>query len=485
MKILSSSLIAFLILTNFAFSQNNLDQAIATFVKKSGFEHASISIHVVDLADNSTVAEHNSKISLTTASTAKLFSTATALDLLGPSYKATTRLYIDGEIEEGVLNGNLWIRGGGDPSLGSKYYNSDGHQLDFMLAWADSLKALGIKKINGKIIADASEFGYQGAPDGWIWTDLGNYYGAGPSGLTIYDNLLKYDFSTSSSAGKPAKLLSIEPSVPGLKQKFNNYVVSSKRNGDHVYLYGAPYSIDRFGSGTLPIGRSSFIVKGSLPDPEKQFAYEFHLSLVEAGIVSDGYQGFRSTNSNSANYSDKTLILSHRGKSIEDLITKTNHKSINLYAEHMISLIGHEKGKNGSTKAGLEVLDKHWSEKINTQGMFLQDGSGLARTNALSARNFTSLLSYMKSSKHQSVFTASLPVAGISGTMRNVCKGQAGHKRISAKSGSMKRVSSYAGYVDSSTGKKLAFAIIVNNYDCSYGQTKLAMQALMNAMAKF
>ena len=121
-------------------------------------------------------------------------------------------------------------------------------------------------------MADASAFGYNGVPDGWNWVDLGNYYGAGPSGLSIYDNLVRYRFSVPSSSGQLVRVKSIEPKVPGLQ--FHNYILSSTRKGDNAYLYGAPYSLDRFGSGTLPLGSSNFLVKGSLPDPEMQFAHE-------------------------------------------------------------------------------------------------------------------------------------------------------------------------------------------------------------------
>ena len=129
MKILSSILLSFLFLTNFAVAQNKVETAVKSFAGKVGMEHASISIHVIDLSDGSVVAKYNPERTLPTASTAKLFSTGTALDILGPKHKAETRIYIDGNIDSnGVLNGNIWIRGGGDASIGSTYFNSAGKQ---------------------------------------------------------------------------------------------------------------------------------------------------------------------------------------------------------------------------------------------------------------------------------------------------------------------------------------------------------------------
>lgn len=487
MKLTRTFLLSFLLLTNFVFSQNKIETAISSFASKSGMEHASISIQVVNLEDGTVLGKHNPELTLATASTAKLFSTGTALDLLGPDFTAVTRIYIDGEVDSnGVLNGNVWIRGAGDASLGSKYFTANGAQLKFMDEWIKVLSARGIKQINGGVIADASEFGYEGAPGGWSWSDMGNYYGAAPSGLTIYDNLINYHFSTSSVAGNPTKLSSMTPFVPGFV--FHNYIKSSTRAGDNAYLYGAPFSLDFFGSGTLPINRKSFLVKGSLPDPEMQFAYEFNEALVAAGIKVHELPGAARTKeikSTSADYDTRTLVHSHTGKALSTMIKETNHRSVNLFAEHMLNLIGYDNNGDGSTSSGLRVLEQHWKSKINTSGLQINDGSGLSRNNAISAHHFTQFLIYMNSSSHSAEFMASLPVAGVSGTLRNICKGGTGATRIVAKSGSMTRIKSYAGYVNSVSGKKLAFAIIVNNQTCSSSTLSTRIQSLLNTIASY
>lgn len=484
MKIVSSLLLILLLISNFAFSQQSLENAVSTFANGSGMEHASVSIAIYDLDSKSTIASHNANTTLPTASTAKMFSTATALEILGPDYRAETRLYIEGYVEDGKLIGNVWIRGGGDPSLGSKYFNSPGHELDFMKPWIDSLKSMGITSISGGVIGDGSEFGYEGAPDGWNWVDMGNYYGAGPSGLTIYDNLVRYTFTSGSTAGVTVKVKSIEPEVPGLI--YHNYVKSSKRSGDHAYLYGGPYAFDRYGTGTIPINKSAFLVKGSLPDPELQCAYELTEMLKSNGIeVMEEPKACRSMEifSKQADYDKRTLVATHEGQRLEAIIKETNHRSVNLYAEHMLNLIGYEETGNGSTASGISVFDKHWNTKINTSGLHLNDGSGLSRSNAISANHFCEFLAEMNDSEYKSSFRKSLPVAGESGTMKYICRNAAGHGRIAAKSGSMTRIKSYSGYVDSKTGKQYAFAIIVNNYEGSSSSLKTKFQTLMNAIA--
>lgn len=482
-----SSLFALLFFTHIIVAQNTIDQAIATFVNSSGMEHASVSFHVIDATSGALISQHNPDQSMPTASTAKLFSTATALDILGPNYRPETRIYSDGKIDTlGNLNGNIWIRGGGDPSIGSKYFLDEGHERDELIEWINELKKLGIKHVEGNIIADASEFGYDGAPGGWSWNDMGNYYGAGPSGLTIFDNMMRFSFNCPSSPGSLTKIKSIEPYVPDLV--FHNYIVSSERQGDNAYLFGAPYSLDRFGTGTLPAGTTNFTVKGSLPDPELQFAYELYELLKLNGITINGhYKSARSMelSSTDKSYSNRTLLHTHSGQKLNDLIYHTNMRSVNLYAEHMINLVGYEQAKKGSTDIGLNILEKYWSTRISTDGLYINDGSGLSRSNAISASHFTNLLKYMKASSYAQEFISSLPVAGVSGTLKSVCNGQAAHGKLKAKSGSMSRIKSYAGYVETSNGQTLAFALIVNNYDGSASSLKQKMERVFNQLVSY
>ena len=145
MKILSYCVICFVFVTNISFAQNRITNAVHSFVNDAGMKHASISIQIVDLKGYNVLSEYNPNLTLPTASTAKLFSTATAIELLGPNYHPKTRLYIDGNIDSaGILNGNIWIRGGGDPSLASKYFTNEGEELDFMQEWIVQLKDMGI-----------------------------------------------------------------------------------------------------------------------------------------------------------------------------------------------------------------------------------------------------------------------------------------------------------------------------------------------------
>lgn len=486
MKIQSIVLLISISVVNLVFAQSTVRDALQEFVTDPAMKNASIGFEIVDLSDQATLAAHDPYRSLPSASTAKLFSTAAALEILGSDFRPVTRLYYDGTIDSnGVLNGNLWIRGGGDPSLGSRYFYDEDQADQFLKEWAQSMQKAGIKTINGAVIADASEFGYSGVPDGWNWVDMGNYYGAGPSGLSLYDNMARFYFQTPNSSGLPSTLHTISPTIPGLT--VHNYVLSSTKKGDNAYIYGAPYSLDRFVSGTLPIGQQNFMVKGSIPDPERQFAFELVRVLSDANIsVLNGSKSVRydQIETDPKQYDQRTLLITTTGFSLQELIVQTNLKSINLYAEHMLSLIGYAQRKNGSIESGLSVMNQFWSNKINPLGLHLNDGSGLSRTNAISAHHFVEMLTYMHNRPSAENFRASLPVSGISGTLKSLCKNQAAHGLIQAKSGTMSRIKSYAGYITDKKGKTYAFALIVNNFNGSSNVLRQKMERLFNAIVQ-
>ncbi len=163
----------------------------------------------------------------------------------------------------------------------------------------------------------------------------------------------------------------------------------------------------------------------------------------------------------------------------------TNQKSVNLFAEELLCWVGYAVNGNGSVENSLNQLEKYWSGKINTSGLFIKDGSGLSRSNAISAKHFCELLKFMTTSKQFDAFYGTLPIAGKTGTVSSLCSNQAGEGRIHAKSGTIKRVKSFAGYVESKSGKRIAFSIIVNNFECSSEATVERMEKVLNAMALY
>ena len=482
------SILSFLIFYSITgLSQNSIQKTFDKIKAEKILENASFSFRVFDLDADSTIAEFNPKTSLVPASTMKIVTTGAALVKLG-SYKTfKTRLQHDGFIDtNGILHGNIVIKGGGDPTLGSKYFlEKDELPRDFMKQWVKEIKELGIDSITGGIIGDASIYSYELIPSSWLWGDIGNYYGAGACGLSIYDNLTTLTFQSGKKEGDPTIVECVFPYLPNLT--FNNKVTAANSNRDNAYVYNAPYSTNRLIKGSIPKNREEFLVKASMSDPAYQAAYDLESEVLFAGIKVGKNATTRrkmlllgDTVSNS-----RIDFFTHKSPSIGRIAYYTNHNSVNLFAEHLLNEMGRVTYKDGSNYSGSLAVKNFWASKINAKGMYVNDGSGMSRMNAISAYHLTSILRYMKKSKNYTSFYSSLATAGKSGTMRRIGRKTYADGRLRAKSGTMTRVKSYAGYVKSKSGKNLAFAIIANNYNCYNSSMTKRMEKIMVSIANY
>jgi D-alanyl-D-alanine carboxypeptidase/D-alanyl-D-alanine-endopeptidase (penicillin-binding protein 4) len=458
--------------------------AIQKMAADGDLKNASISFYALDLDSNKVVAGLGSNKSLVPASTMKLVTTATALELLGPGKRFSTYIKYSGEIDTNcVLNGNIYIVGGGDPSLGSGRFTK--HYGNFINKWANEIVKLGIDSINGRVIGDASIFNEQMIPATWIWGDLGNYYGAGPCGLSIYENKCAIEFS-SFKKGDSTAITCIYPYVPDLK--FDNYVKSMITQKDLSYIFGAPYQVNRIIKGGIPTNKKNFMVRGSIPDPSHLTAFELDMELRGKGVkLREPSTTIRKLKfeSGSIKKRKKHIITTTRSPRLTAIMNLTNTYSINLYAEHLMNQIGVFKYRSGDTGSGSQATTLFWKNSgLDINGMYINDGSGLSRFNAITAKQLVGILKHMNESKNRKLFINSLPIAGKSGTLRNVGKGTAASGRVKAKSGYMTRVRSYAGYVTTKNKRNIAFALIVNNFNCTPFQMKKKMEKIMIKLAE-
>ncbi len=456
------------------------NEVVTKIITLPELESASIGIYAIDVTSKKVVMEYNSNKLLTPASTTKLFSTALALDVLGGDYRPQTSIYYNGKIENNKLEGDIWIIGGGDVSLGSKFFEKENKDA-FLVNWLKIFQELGIQEINGGIYVDGSDFGYDGVPDDWLWGDIGNFYGTHFSGAMVYDNLLEYHFKTGA-AGKKVELMYTIPELDSFV--FINNILSSTKTGDNSYMFGAPYSNVREGRGTLSQNNSDFMVKGSLPDPEYQLGKALKQKLESVGVIVKGNVYSTRVNQVPRPNQTWTKVTDYKGKQLKEIVRATNFESINVFAEGVMRLASFEKNKDGSHDRSSNYMLDFWKNKLGAKSLFINDGSGLSRTNAISAKTMSDLLLYMNSSKASTDFYESLPIAGVSGTLKSVCKNQLGQGKVHAKSGTMRRTKSYAGYVEASSGKKIAFAFIFNQYTVSNKEVVQYMEQLMNALAK-
>jgi D-alanyl-D-alanine carboxypeptidase/D-alanyl-D-alanine-endopeptidase (penicillin-binding protein 4) len=224
-----------------------------------------------------------------------------------------------------------------------------------------------------------------------------------------------------------------------------------------------------------------------MPDPENLLVQELVKTLELRGLlVSGGSKTVRLNHLSKPNYEqDLKLLFQQNSKTIKEIAFWTNFKSVNLFAEGLVNLLGFYSNGDGSTNSGLKIIGDFWKDKINTSNLILNDGSGLSRLNAISAQHFCELLKYMSTSKNYDDFKSTFPVAGTNGTISTLCKGGSGEGRIFAKSGTLNNTKSYVGYIDSKSGKKIAFAIIVNDFSCSSGEIKNKIETILNALSEY
>lgn len=457
-------------LHNVILSQNVINEekfdfskAINQFVSDSALLNSSISFYAIDINTNKEIGKINPDLRLSPASTMKLFTTATALEILGGENTFKTKIGYSGSIDSsGVLNGNIIIKGGGDPCFMSYNFNSTYYSPDAFSKITEAITKTGIKKINGSIIADANYYKDNTAPSTWILADVANYYGASPWALSVLDNEYKLFFKTGQKSNDSTEIVKQEPDIPFMQ--LENTVISDNVSGDQSVIYGGQYDDYRIATGRLPVNKTNFEVKGSISNPPLLVAVILNNELLKNGIsISDTPFAIPGLKFQKNIFDNFKYIYEIESPRLNDIIYFTNVKSVNLYAEHLLRQIGIAKNGIGSNTSGIDAINNFWYK--TTGKLLMYDGSGLSRFNAVSAKQLVQVLSFMKkSSKYYEAFYNSLPIASKSGSLSSMFSGSIAENNLRAKSGYMTGVRSYAGYVKTKSSKEIAFAIIINNY---------------------
>jgi D-alanyl-D-alanine carboxypeptidase/D-alanyl-D-alanine-endopeptidase (penicillin-binding protein 4) len=456
--------VCYLLFTSAGSISAQIPPALKTFIQKENLQHAGIGFKAVDLATGQTFAAYNDRSSFTPASNMKIVTTATALDVMGSRFRYETPLFYSGEIQNAVLKGNLYIQGTGDPSLGSEHL--DGNREDFLKQWLTDIQKAGIQSIDGDVIVLDQLFGYEGVSPKWMWEDLGNYYAPGIYGISVFDNMYRI-YLQSFSPGTKTSVLSIEPEINNLA--FTNEIVAGDTKSDESYISGLPFSTERRLYGTIPPNRTTFPVKGDIPDPGLFLANYFKTYLQKNGIEVKGEGTTYRLNQQLPE--NQQLIAKVQSPDLASIVRIINVKSNNHYAEHLYQTlkIVRETG-----------IPAYWEEKgLDASALFMYDGSGISPLNAVSAGFLTDLLVYMDKKEGQAgAFYQSLPVAGKEGTVAAFLQHTPLNGKAHVKSGSITDVQSYSGYIEKN-GKRYAFSLIVNRFTGKRADLRKDMEQLL------
>ncbi len=460
--------------------EDSLRLAIARFAGDSSFRNAGIGLLMVELhpgGKSKVIADINGDLSLVPASVIKILTTATALEVLGGSKSFSTALQYNGQISGRVLRGNLFIRGGGDPTFSA---------MKAFPRWVEAVRAMGIDTIDGHVIGDARIFERFYIPLTWTVGELNSTYSAGACGLSFNGNI--YEITSDFRYKKPysPEKEQIKPYIPGML--FQNLVYEADIPEDNLFASGDPYGNQKYILGGIPKGKHKFRYQGTIPDPPAAACSEFITALQQKGISVTGKAIDLARYTDSAGMEkiqgERTSIAFVFSPPVTTLVNITNQESNNFFAEHLIKHLGLNKYHNGSDEGGSRAILEYWrNQGMDIGGLFIFDGCGISRYNALTARQLIFILEHMQKSPYFQVFYNSLPLAGVSGTLRKMFRETSVEGNLRAKTGTMSRVKSLAGYIKTKQQKTLAFAILINNFNCSQQEVKTKLENLINYIA--
>ena len=428
----------------FAQSVNEkLSSAIKILLADSQCRHGIISLYVVDSKTGKVIFSRNATSGLPAGSCQKIITSVAAFELLGKDYNYKTELGYDGKIENGKLVGNIIIKGSGDPTLGSWRYNQS--KEDIVISnFKQAMQQVGIKEINGIVYGDDRLWKGESIPDGWIWQDIGSYYGAGATALNWRENQYDVILRSGKKIGDPVIKVA---TIPGYIEGLNLNVAltsAAKGTGDKAYIY-LPHDEDSgYIRGTIPVDEDRFIISGSMPKPAKQLAVMLYKELNHP------LQDFEKNYYIPKKLLSPKIFYTYTSPTLDSINYWFLKKSVNLYGEALVKTIAYEKTKYGSTDTGVNVIKEFWSKHgIEKTALNIIDGSGLSPANRVTASSLTTVLQYAKKQAWFSSFYNALPVIN----------------NIKMKSGSIGGVLSYAGYVKNKTGEEYTFAFIIDNFN--------------------
>ena len=453
-------------------SAQSLAQRIATafrtFEIHESLANGTASLTVINAKTGEVVFAKNEQLGMAPASTLKTVTAATAYYTLGANHTFETTAYYTGQIDaSGTLKGDLVIQGSGDPSLGSDRFPQTADTA-LLTAWVAAVRTAGIRKIEGRVIADDRLYGGQTAPRGWTWQDMGNYYGAGVSALNWRENSVGINFTPGASPEAPTRIGTTTADLSYL-QLVNETTTGNRGTGDHVYAFSAPYSSRIYLRGTYGIDLKKTIYL-SLPDGAYDAAHQLREALQRDEITVDGMP--TTTHLLLLAGSDiptgGTIIHTHHSPALGELIYWFNQKSINLYGEALLLAMAKRQTGKATTRDGAEMLQEFWSTKLDlpASALKLMDGSGLSPENRITTNALARILTSVKSEPWFVSFFESLPT----------------YNGMKMKSGTIGGVLGYAGYQTNQDGTPLVFSLLVNNYNGSATPMRRRMFQLLNVL---
>ena len=449
-----------------SFSQTisqKLQTAFQKFSNDTQLKHAISSLYVIDAKSGKVVFDKNSQIGLIPASTLKIITAATAFELLGKDYRFKT--------EFGVINGlrrSLYVKGSGDPTFGSWRWESTSEN-SFLKRLRNAIVNANIDGLDNVLVSFGNNFDEPVViPDGWIWQDIGNYYGAASQGLNWRENQFDIILKSGKKIGDTVIVLETRPRLYFYDQ-LSIATAASKGSGGNAYIYLPVYpgiagnTLTGIIKGTIPVSEDSFVISGSLTFPQEQFAALLLDSLKNNFAPGMGPKEYSFVESAQP---DK-IFYTEFSPSLDSIIYWFLQKSINLYGEALVKTFAYEKTGMGAADSGISIIKNFWKQKgIDPNELIIGDGSGLSPQNRMTTHAQVEVLKYAKRQSWFSYFYDALPE----------------YNNMKMKSGTIKGAKGFTGYHTSKSGNDYIFSFLVNNYNGSPSALVKKMFTVLNVL---
>ena len=435
-----------------------IEKAYKAFEADPQLRGGIASLYIVEAKTGKTIFEKNGGIGLAPASTQKVITSASAYALLGQDFIYKTRFGYVGR--PGESSGSIMIEPSGDPTLGSWRWNRTGEDraMDRIIS---AYTAAGVKGYNNIMVND-SQWNDEAIPDGWIWQDIGNYYGAGAEGLNWRENQYDLALVSGSSLGSPVTVGRLTPRLHAI-HVVSKARAAAKGTGDNAYIYFVPGTDTILVRGTIPVSQEGFVISGAFPSPKRQFAATLAEQLREQGITANLSSGSEKEGA----WGAFRLIHTELSPPLDSIIYWFNKKSINLYGEALVKTIAHKNGGAGTTNAGIELMKDFWKTKgVESWELGIVDGSGLSPLNRVTTSAMVTVLQYAKSQPWFGSFYHALPE----------------YNGMKLKSGTIRGVKGFCGFHKARDGKEYIVAFLVNNYNGGSAQLVQKMYKVLDTL---
>lgn len=449
-----------------ASAADSLSGRVASAVASKQGKALRVSVGVWDARTGEVLHESGGATTRRPASVMKVATTAAAMLTLGPKAELATEVFATSEPDDGVVTGDLVVRGSGDPGINNRA--APGTAESILRDMAKSVRDAGVVRVRGNLVLDDTAFTGPMRHPGWEWDDgEWAWFKAPVSSITLTDSCVEVAVLPGASEGAPA-VIRTDPPTQAVRFVDKVVTAASSQKKTNVVLGRSDGAGTIPVTGNVPAGSAGYHFEAACVDPAEHFGDVFLRVLKESGVAVDGRAvvvrnpGTSSAGPRIVSADPSSLVkLARHATPVLDVVRVANKHSQNLYAEILLRAVGRASGDDGSFEGGCRAVRKALGFDPSDTSFQQVDGSGLARENQATPAAIGKVLVKMYGSPSARDFIASLPAPGESdSTMRKRLDGAKFANRVFAKTGTLRDTSSLAGYVRAQGGRTFAFVVL-------------------------